>query len=512
MKPLPRLLLIVLLLSAGKTSLAAALSLEEAMERAIRVNPAIQSKEVEVERQTLEQEIARGQRMPQIDLDADYTHHGYPYLITPIREAGVFPPLDRDIARIGAALRLPLYAGGKLVAGEAFAAHNREASVHALRADGQDLLYNVVATYAKALHFRQLGKALDVRIKALEREERDIGLRIREGRAARLELIRLQTQLSQARYDQVSVVQAEQDALSLLAALLGESGPLPELAEIGVTAPGLPASQDVAQTRALEQRPDLMRLDAVGKAAEQKTAMARGERLPRVDLVARAQESAGSDWKGYDDWQLGVQMSLPVFDGGVRRRRVEQASLAERQNTLQQMDTRNRIAGEVEQAFGALSESHARLQVAVQNEVEADEALRIERLRYQSGENTITDLLDAEAALWSAIARRLQAGYDIVVSQARLLRAVGELDADSFKPAPMGDPGKAVAPVPAADVAILAPYFAWHRCGFVCDTPPKTQTAGWNTHAANTHCHDAGAAKRLRNTLEQGARSCKKGS
>lgn len=478
MKPLSRLLLFTFLFFAGKAALAAdPLPLWEAMERAAQSNPAIKSQQVEVSRQTLEQGVARSQHLPKVDLNAAYTRYAYPTFVTPIREAGVFPPMDRDIANLGLALTLPLYSGGKLVAGEALAAHNREASVQALRAGGQDLLFNVAATYTKALHFRQLGKVLDARIRALQQEEKDIGLRIQEGRAARLELIRLQTQLSQARYDKVSVTQGEKDALSLLASLLGESGPAPILSELGATAPVLPVSAEEAKGRALQQRPDILRLDAMGRAAQQKTAIARGDRLPQINLVAKAQESAGGDWKGYDDWQMGVQLSLPVFDGGIRKRRVEQAGLEQRQNALQQEDARNRLASEVEQAFGALTESRARLEAATQGESEASEALRIETLRYHGGENTITDLLGAESALWAAIASRLQAGYDISVSQARLLRAIGELDPDSFRPPAAGKKSGAEHSLSGIDPHTLTQYLSWHCGGMDCGGEPINRNA-----------------------------------
>ena len=466
MKPLSHLPLFAVLLFAGSAAFAAdPLPLWEAMERAALSNPAVKSQQAELDRLTLEQDIARGQRLPKVDLNAGYTRHAYPSLVTPIREAGVFPSMDRDIANLSLALSLPLYSGGKLVAGEALAAHNREASAQALRAGGQDLLFNVAATYTKALHFRQLGAALDARIKALQQEERDIGLRIQQGRAARLELIRLQTQLSQARYDKVSVAQGEKDALSLLTSLLGETGPAPILSELGSTAPVLPVSAEEALGRALRQRPDILKLDAMGKAAQQKTAMARGERLPQINLVTRVQETAGGNWKAYDDWQIGVQLSLPLFDGNIRKHRVEQAGLEQRQNALQQEDARNRLASEVEQAFGALSESRARLEAATQAESEASEALRIETLRYHSGENTVTDLLGAESALWSAAASRLQAGYDIIVSQARLLRSIGELAPDSFRPVQQGRKVDADKAAPGSDRNVLAQYLAWHRCG-----------------------------------------------
>ena len=483
MKPLSRLLLCVFLLSIGKAVLAAdSLPLWEAMERAAQSNPAIKSQQVEVGKQTLEQDIARSQHLPKVDLNAAYTRYAYPTFVTPIRDTNVFPPMDRDIANIGLAMTLPLYHGGKLVAGEALAAHNREASIQTLRAGGQDLLFNVAATYTKALHFRQLVAALDVRIKALLQEEKDIGLRLREGRAARLELIRLQTQLSQARYDRISVSQGEKDALSLLASLLGESGPVPVLSELGATAPALPVSADEAMRRALQQHPDILRLDAMGRAAKQKTAIARGDRLPQIDLVANAQETAGGDWKGYDDSQIGVQLSLPLFDGAIRKRRMEQAGLDQRQNALQLEDARNRLASEVEQAFGALSESRARLEAATQGETEAAEALRIETLRYHSGENTITDLLGAESALWSATASRLQAGYDITVSQARLLRVIGELAADSFRPADAGKKSAVEHSSSGIDPRTLAQYLAWHHCGMSCDGEAAARKADTRTH------------------------------
>lgn len=503
MKPLSRLLLFTFLLSTGKAVVAAdPLPLWEAMERAVQSNPAIKSQRVEVSRQTLEQDIARSQHLPKIDLNAAYSRYAYPTFVTPIREPGVFPPMDRDIANIGLALNLPLYSGGKLVAGEALAAHNREASVQALRAGGQDLLFNVAATYTKALHFHQLAKVLDVRIRALQQEEKDIGLRIQHGRAARLELIRLQTQLSQARYDKVSVTQGEKDALSLLAALLGEDGPAPTLSNLGATAPVLPVSAEEAIGRALQQRPDILRLDALGKAAQQKTAIARGDRLPQINLMTKVQETAGGNWKGYNDWQIGVQLSLPLFDGDIRKHRVDQAGLEQQQNALQQEDVRNRLVSEVEQAFGALSESRARLEAATQGESEASEALRIETLRYHSGENTITDLLGAESALWSATASRLQAGYDITVSQARLLRAIGELAPDSFRPAVADKKFGAEHSSSDVDSHTLTQYRSWHGCGMTCGGESIAQKAnvGISPHPQLTATDHPG------HSIQQGAR------
>jgi len=71
MNPRSRLLLFIFLLSVWKAAFAAdPLPLWEAMERAAQFNPAINSQQAEVSRQTLEQAIARGQHLPRLDLNA----------------------------------------------------------------------------------------------------------------------------------------------------------------------------------------------------------------------------------------------------------------------------------------------------------------------------------------------------------------------------------------------------------------------------------------------------------
>ena len=218
--------------------------------------------------------------------------------------------------------------------------------------------------------------------------------------------------------------------------------------------------------------------------------------------MARAQESAGGDWKGYDDAQIGVQLSLSLFDGNIRKRRVEQAVIEQRQNALLQEDAHNRIASEVEQAFGALAESRARLDAAAQGETEAGEALRIETLRYRSGENTITDLLGAESALWSATANRLQAGYDIAVSQARMLRATGELAPDSFRPA---DGGRKTGLQPSSSgigARTPAHYLAWHDGVAACGS----SVAAGAAHAAVFRDPGLAAKNLAGHAIQQGAR------
>ncbi|HUX30440.1 MAG TPA: TolC family protein, partial [Thiobacillus sp.] len=89
MKPLSRLLTAFFLASGATTCAAEPLFLWDAMARAAQANPALRSQRVEVERQTLEQDIARSQHLPKVDLNADYTRYAYPTFVTPIRDTNV---------------------------------------------------------------------------------------------------------------------------------------------------------------------------------------------------------------------------------------------------------------------------------------------------------------------------------------------------------------------------------------------------------------------------------------
>jgi len=140
--------------------------------------------------------------------------------------------------------------------------------------------------------------------------------------------MRLQTQLSQSRHDVLSIAQAEQDALSLLAALLGEHGSLPPLADTVPFNAALPASREDAIAAALAQHPELAQAQALGLAAADRLEIARGDLRPQLSLVGRLQQTAGGDLHAYDSSQIGVQMALPLFDGAVRKHRVDQAVLS----------------------------------------------------------------------------------------------------------------------------------------------------------------------------------------
>lgn len=402
------------------------IELWKAMEMAEQNNPGLKSSFIDTEKSDLDVKIAEGMKSPKIDLWANTTLSDQPSMVAPIREIGVFPPLDTHITRFGLELNIPLCTGGKLEAEKVSAQKMSAATYEGYEQRRQDLLYNVVSVFSRSLYFGNLKNASVKRIGALEDGERSLKLLLREGRIAKLDLLRLQTQLSQARHDHIVLDQAERDSLSLLGTLTGNPYPFEGVEEIP-TDVELGALDEIEKTDVLENSHAVKRSSLLSEAYFAKSKAAAGETKPQLSFFGRGLGNFGSDAELYDDWQAGLQVTLKVWDGYVSKNKIKKSLLDIEKSKFDLDQIKNQTLNEAREASGAVREAGSKIQTARKQSEEAKEALRIEKLRYETGDNTITDLLSAESALWTATANTSKAYYEKIASEANVLRILGKL-------------------------------------------------------------------------------------
>jgi outer membrane protein TolC len=408
---------------AGRT-----LTLEAAVEQALAHNPVQVSQRLDTGKSDTQRQAARGARWPAVDFSASATRYAYPTLVYPIRAIGVFPPLDDTLYNYGVALKLPLYTGGRLQQGMVLADLGKEISLERERLGAQGLIYNVSSVYLKILQLSALVQVYDARIVSLEAQEHRLALLVRVGRAARLDHLKVNGLLTKARYDRLQIDNRRSEAWTLLYQLMGGKRPAEPVAlQAYAPAPAPDSSLDDLWRDAQAQNPEL-------KIAEQQTAagtarekMARAERLPSLSLVGGYREYAGSDRQFVDDWNMGVQLALPLLDGGVRRAHIEEAALTSAQAQQALEETRLELNKQLQDAWNGQTEAASRLTVTGTSVAEASEAQAIEKLKYEQGVGVITDLLATESALLTAQADRLQARFDLIMARFNLLRATGTL-------------------------------------------------------------------------------------
>jgi outer membrane protein TolC len=99
------------------------------------------------------------------------------------------------------------------------------------------------------------------------------------------------------------------------------------------------------------------------------------------------------------DWVIGGRVTFPLFDGGRRRGEIIAAEAQQRQAESAVFRARLAISREVRTSLANLASDQERVKSLEASVAQAQEALRLERLKYQAGRSQINFVLDAEAAL-----------------------------------------------------------------------------------------------------------------
>ena len=171
----------------------------------------------------------------------------------------------------------------------------------------------------------------------------------------------------------------------------------------------LPAtSLEEAEKKAVELRPDLKRIRSEEAAQQQSVSIAKSSFGPRVNAFA--------DWEadnptlvaggGGNNWLAGIEVQFDLFEGGAKRAQLSrERAMQEKVAAVREMAT-DAIRLEVRRAYYDVDAARQQIEVARAAIAEAQESLRINQNRYDSGLSTITDLLAAEEA-----ARRSQTDY-----------------------------------------------------------------------------------------------------
>lgn len=197
-------------------------------------------------------------------------------------------------------------------------------------------------------------------------------------------------------------------------------GVLPEPAQLVVAR--VPAE-------ALAQRPDLFASALEVEAASAETAQAQARRLPRVTLaghVGPARFETGGVTNDGTVWSVGpLTVTLPLFDGGVRRADVDAARARYDAAAAGYAASVRRAVREVEEALVTLDSTAARSEdtrVAVEG---YERSYRATEARYRGGLASLFELEDARRSWVAAQSSLIDLKRERVTAWISLYRALG---------------------------------------------------------------------------------------
>jgi outer membrane protein TolC len=162
------------------------------------------------------------------------------------------------------------------------------------------------------------------------------------------------------------------------------------------------------------------RLKAAGSSARPAVALAGGVDYgrPNTRIFPRSDQ-----WK--DSWDVSVNASWSLWDGGRRAAEIGEASAAERSLRARLEEFDSLIALEVRQRRLDLEAGISAAGAAAEGVRSAAEARRVVDERFAAGVAASTDMLDAQVALLQAELDRTRALAAARIAEARLARALG---------------------------------------------------------------------------------------
>lgn len=193
-----------------------------------------------------------------------------------------------------------------------------------------------------------------------------------------------------------------------LAAVAGEDGAL-----------------DAGLQVAYAARAELRAFSEQRRSEEEIVASTRAQYWPSVSLSGTASEAG--DALASLGWGLvgGVNLTWPLFQGGLTRAQVREAEWAAIAIDAQTESLRQSVRVELESALLAVRGAKSEIDAAQQALANAREQLRLAEGRYQTGAGSIIELGDAQVTVTQASAQKVQADFDLATARAQLLHALG---------------------------------------------------------------------------------------
>ncbi len=427
----------VLFQAAAAQEEKAALTLPEAVEIAVKRYPDVEKARAAEDQLRGKIREVRAQAMPEVNLTSFATRLRDPSLLNAsgldnfpeeLRKALV--PVGVNLFDYGLSVKQPLYTAGKVGTALRLAKIEAEgSSVDVSRAE-QDLSLSVVRAFYALLWAERNLEVVTGTLEQKKAHAEMARIRFKNGVATEVDALRSEVQVANSQAEVVQANNAVRQARALLNHYLLRPIDFPTKA-LGEFVEKPPESTDVAALamEAERRRPELMRLRIAERSAEAQVQLARAESRLKLDftggygVTSRLPENLVN--RDFVRWNVGVNMTLPVFDGFKRSGMVWQATAYRRQARLEREKVAQRVRLDLRQALDDLAAAKETVIAARANVQQAEKVLSMMQNNYKYGAATTLDIVDAQTALAVARSNLLRGLHDHSVARATMRHAMG---------------------------------------------------------------------------------------
>lgn len=394
------------------------ITLQQAIDLALKNNKDLQNARVTLTRSLAEQEEANATLYPELRTQID------------LRQSGDDSINNQTSLSGSIELSYDLYTGGRNSA-------NRTQANQIVRLRELDIERVIEQTrFQVTQNYYTLQNAdaqVEIEMAAIEDAKqtlRDAQLLEKAGLGTKFDVLRAEVQLANAT-QRLNTARADQlNSRRTLAESLGitqktDLVAADEIQEAGVWELSLENSIVLAYKNRVELEQALLQKDI----NEQQKIAAEAETKPQVNLFATytASDNFNDGQTINDGYVLGARMNWTLFDGGATSARAEQEEIDKETEEIRFAQQRNEIRLQVEQAYNNLIANKDNISTSKKALELAEESLRLARLRFQAGVGTQTDVINAQSDLTTARGNYLRAIISYNQSLNELQRSVSNL-------------------------------------------------------------------------------------
>jgi outer membrane protein len=282
-----------------------------------------------------------------------------------------------------------------------------------------------INSYFDLLEAQELHKVAQEEVTLYEAHVKDATARFRTGVITRNEVLQAEVTLADSQQRLLTAENNEALRISRLNSVLMR--PLNEEvhpAEVFGTPLDKITLQD-AWAAAEAQNADLRDLEARTRAKDESISSIRGEYLPSIYVSGGYEYNENQYMAQQRNWALVAGVNMSLFAGGSTNAKVSMAKYELLSLRMSREKLLDAVLMEVQAAWLEVQSSQKKIQVALAAVGQAQENLRLQRLRYKEGVGTNTEVLDAVTLLTTAETNSWKANFGLRRAEAALLYAMG---------------------------------------------------------------------------------------
>ncbi len=289
---------------------------------------------------------------------------------------------------------------------------------------------SVIEAYLPVLLVQENIELLDKNIKNLEQllfETREL---YKAGFAEQLDIDRQELSLSNLRIERENLVRQKEVALTNLKFTIGFPIDQPLVVSDDLDAMAVEAEALLSEKASPGSRPEVALIDQAIRMNELNIKLNKAGYLPSLNAFGAVQQQyQGNDFEtGF--WApaayVGLNMSVPIFDGLNKKAKIQRARLDLEKAKIQRQDLVRGISLEVANAQTNFRNASSRLSSQEKNLDLAERIYETAQVKYREGVGSSLEVTQAEQSLYTTQSNYMQALYDVLQSKARLEMALGK--------------------------------------------------------------------------------------